>query len=705
MDTAIRTTALTPPRLAGAAPSWWLAVTNSVVLIICLVFLYAAAPVGATLHVGEVAGSTVVAPRQVTYIDRVATQAKRRLAAAAVTPAYQTDTAIAKQRLDQARAFLASAAPILASKAAPAHKLSTIRQLLPPAIPALALQQFPALTANDFKVVQAHSLALLSQAVAWRFDSNQVTSTEFGLLSSVPSTVTPSQRTSIGEILATFLAPTLVPDPYATAARQQRAEAAIPAVVSTIYAGEVVVRNGDIVTPTVMEKLAALGLQGSQQGWELTAASLLFSIIIIAMLLWYLRAFHPTVIAHPRLLLLIDASLLGAVAGVRLLTTGHVLLPFFLPVAAASTFAAVLMAPEASIAVTFAMAMLAGWVVGNSFELTLYFFLTGAAGVLAIRQVRQVRQFVLAGLYISLFALLTLLAFGLLDKTYDLAAIQEYILVAAFNGLVSSTLALGGFALLSGFFGVTTSLQLLELGQPNQPLLRRLMVKAPGTYNHSLILASMVENAADEMGADALVAKIGALYHDIGKSTNPHCYVENQMGMGNIHDDLAPEESARIIRGHVSQGVRLARQHRLPSVILHAIREHHGTMTISYFLRRAMEDRGDIPIDESLFAYGGPKPQSKETALLMLADGCESSVRSSADHSRSVIEAMVDRIFAERIESGQLAESPLTLHDLEVARGAFCSVLFGLYHPRIEYPEPAEPAAPKPSAEYAAPVG
>jgi putative nucleotidyltransferase with HDIG domain len=696
MDAALRTSALTPPRLARTAPSWWLSTANSAALVLCLVILYAAAPVGSTMHVGEVAGTTIVAPRQVTYIDRVATAAKRRLAAAAVTPAYQTDTAIAGQRLDQARAFLASAAPILASKAAPAHKLNVIRNLLPSTIPALALQQFASLTANDFKIVQVHSLALLSQAVAWRFDSNQITSTEFGLLSSVPGTVTPVQRTSIGEVLATFLAPTLVPDPTRTAIRQQRAKDAVPDVVATIYAGQVVVRNGDIVTPTVMEKLDALGLQGSQHGWQRTAASLLFSLIIVAMLLWYLRAFHPSVIMHPRLLLLIDASVLGAVAGARLLTTGHVLLPFFLPVAAASTFAAVLMAPEACIAVAFAMAVLAGWVVANSFELTMYFFLSSAAGVLAIRQVRQVKQFVLAGLYISLFALLTLLAFGLLDKTYDLAAIQEYLLVAAFNGLVSSTLALGGFALLSGFFGVTTSLQLLELGQPNQPLLRRLMVKAPGTYNHSLILASMVEHAAQEIGADALVAKIGALYHDIGKSTNPHCYVENQMGMANIHDDLAPEESARIIRGHVSQGVRLARQHRLPSVILQAIREHHGTMTIAYFLRKAIEDRDDIPIDESIFAYGGPKPQSKETALLMLADGCESSVRSCPDHSRNTIESMVDRMFAERIESGQLAESPLTLHDLEVARGAFCSVLFGLYHPRIEYPEPAEPALPAP---------
>lgn len=660
--------------------------------------LYTVSPSRSSMRVGQVADRTVIAQRQVTYIDRAATAARRRLAAESVTPAYKTDTALAQERLREARSFMASAGPILAGNASPAHKLNAIRKLIPPDVPALALQQFPSLTANDFKVVQAHSLALLTQSEAWRFDSNQVTSTEFGLLSSVPSTVSAPERTSIGEVLATFLAPTLVLDQGKTAALQQRAQAMVPDMVATIYPNEVVVRNGDLITPTVMEKLDALGLQGSRSDWPQSVASLFFSIIVIVILLWYFRSFHPTVITHPRLLLLIDASLLGTVAGARLLTTGHILLPYFLPVAAASTFTAVLIAPEACVAMTFAMAILAGWVVGNSFELTMYFFVSGTAGVLAIRQVRQVKQFILAGIYIAVFALCTLLAFGFLDKTYDLRAVQEYVLAAGFNGLVSSTLALGGFALLSGFFGVTTALQLLELAQPSQPLLRRLMIKAPGTYNHSLILASMVEHAAEEIGANALVAKIGALYHDVGKSTNPHCFVENQMGIGNIHDELPAEESARIIRGHVSQGLRLARQHHLPRVILHAIREHHGTMTISYFLHKATQEAGDMPVDESRFSYAGPKPQSKETALLMLADGCESAVRSYADHSRSSIEDVVNRIFSDRINSGQLSESPLTLRDLALARQAFYSVLFGLYHPRIEYPEATEPAVPVSSA-------
>jgi hypothetical protein len=552
------------------------------------------------------------------------------------------------------------------------------------------LQQIAQIPGSDFPYVSKESLALLAQAEAWRFNKTQLTSYEAALLSTIPPRVPAASRTAIGEVLATFMYPTMVFDAQATERLQNKAEAAVSPIVGTVYSGEVVVRRGDIVTASVMEKLAALGLQNRHTQWQDVAGSVLFASLVVVTLFWYLQAFHPSLPANPRLLVLFDASIMATVVGARLLAENHVLLPFFLPVAAASTFAAALIAPEACVALALAMAVLAGWIVASSFELTMYYFLTAASGVLAIRQLRQLKQFIFAGVYIGVFALLTMLAFGFVDRVYDFSAVQGYVLAAAFNGFASSTLALGAFALLSSFFGVTTSLQLLELGQPSHPLLRRLMVRAPGTYNHSLILASMVEHAAEEIGANSLAAKLGALYHDIGKSVNPHCFVENQLGMGNIHDDMRAEESARIIRGHVSAGMRMARQHRLPRVVLDAIAEHHGTMSIGYFLHKAQTENPDAPVDVSLYSYPGPRPQSKETALLMLADACESAVRASADHSSGRIAETVHRIFRDRIESGQLDESPLTLRDIEVAERAYRAVLNGLYHPRIEYPEAIE---------------
>jgi cyclic-di-AMP phosphodiesterase PgpH len=692
VHTAIRARAPGAPGLGPPGTQWFLFSLNAAALVALLVLLFNVQTGSAALRVGGIAGETVVAQRTAVYVDHSATAARRQQAIQSVPTVFETDTGQARLRRQQAEVFLSRAAPLLQDTIAPLQKLTGLRRLLPPGVSSASLQAFPTLSAADFRVVRDRTLALLEQATSLPFDSNQLATTEAELLYTLPPRVTLPQRTAIGDLLATFLAPTLVADTSATIAKRQQA-AHVPAVTNTIRSGEVIVRRGDVVTPSIMDELAALGVLSQRNGWRDLVASLVFAVVVIAMLFWYLYAFHRAIFLRGRLILLIDASILMTVAAARLVTSGHVLLPFFLPVAAAPTFAAVLIAPEAAIGIAFAMAVLAGWIVANSFELTVYYFLSSAAGVLAVRQVRQLKQFVLAGVYIGAVALCISLAFGLVDHSNDFAALREYMGAAIFNGVASATLALGAFALLSEIFGVTTMLHLLELGQPNRPLLRRLMVKAPGTYNHSLIVASMVERAAEEIGADSLAAKLGALYHDVGKTANPHCFVENQLGIGNIHDELRPEESARIIRGHVAQGLRLARQFKLPRVILNAIAEHHGTMTIAYFLHKSREEPSSEALrrDESLYSYPGPKPQSKETALIMLADGCESAVRASHDHSQEGIRATVQSIFDDRIRQGQLDECPLTLGDLDLARIAFCAVLNGLYHPRIEYQEPIVP--------------
>ena len=659
-------------------------------MVAALVLLFTAHPTSLTMRVGEVASQTVIAPRKVIYVDRVATAAREQQAREAVTPVYRTDVSVARARRQQAVSFLAEASRIVASRLPLAAKEAALQKLLPAGTQATSLAEFVTLTPKDYGVVQAESLALLNRAMEWQFDSNQIPTIELNLLSTLPHRVSDLQRASINEVLAAFLAPTLREDAAATAREQRNAANSVPPVMNEIQEGEVIVRRGDLVSQSVVDKLTALGLQSHQTGWRDVASALLFAGVVIITLFWYLYAFHSGIIGNPRLLLLIDISILAAVFGARVLGSNHVLLPYFLPVAAASTFAAVLMAPEACVAFTLAMAILCGWMVANSFELTVYYFISGSAGVLAVRHLRQLKQFILAGVSITAFALATALAFAIVDRSNDFAALREYAAAAVVNGFVSSTLALGAFALLSDLFGVTTVLNLLELGQPSQPLLRRLMTRAPGTYNHSLIVGTMVERAAEEIGANSLVAKVGALYHDVGKTSNPLAFVENQLGVGNIHDELNPNESARIIRAHVSHGLRLARQYRLPQAVVDAISEHHGTMTIAYFLHKARQENGDVPVDIALYSYPGPKPQSKETALIMLADGCESTVRSTQDHSAEKIREIVDRIFTERVEGGQLSECPLTLHDLELARSAFRSVLNGLYHPRIEYPEPVE---------------
>jgi putative nucleotidyltransferase with HDIG domain len=226
------------------------------------------------------------------------------------------------------------------------------------------------------------------------------------------------------------------------------------------------------------------------------------------------------------------------------------------------------------------------------------------------------------------------------------------------------------------------------LAQPNQPLLRRLLTEAPGTYHHSIIVANLAERAAESIGADSLLVRVGAYYHDIGKMLRPGYFVENQIDGESPHTHLDPETSARVIKTHVTDGLALARQHRLPAKVQAFIPEHHGTRMAMYFYAMATKVDPDVPPE--WFKYPGPIPQSRETAIVMLADSTEATVRANRDHSQESIERIIDQIIAERLQEGQLDDSGLTLGDLKRIRVAFMSVLRGVYHPRIEYPDPVK---------------
>jgi putative nucleotidyltransferase with HDIG domain len=237
-------------------------------------------------------------------------------------------------------------------------------------------------------------------------------------------------------------------------------------------------------------------------------------------------------------------------------------------------------------------------------------------------------------------------------------------------------------------FGILTVFQLLELANPSQPLLRRLLVETPGTYHHSLMVGNLAERAAEAIGADPLVTRVAAYYHDVGKLANPLAFIENQAGGDNIHDQLDPEVSAGILKQHVVDGIDLAYKSRLPKALIAFIPQHHGTAIMSYFFARAKELAGPgVVVDERKFRHTGPKPQSREAALLMLADGVEASVRSLASRDEPAIRAMVARIIEERIADGQFDECDLTLRDLELIREAFVGQLLGMYHSRIAYPQ------------------
>jgi len=337
--------------------------------------------------------------------------------------------------------------------------------------------------------------------------------------------------------------------------------------------------------------------------------------------------------------------------------------------------------------VTALLAVLGAAVVGTV-EFGTYLFLGGLAGIIVIRRGERLGHFVQAAIVIAIVNLAVVTLFTPLFGERDVTGLFQLWVAAMLCAAGSAVAAFGTFSALGNLFGITTSFQLLELANPSQPLLRRLLLETPGTYHHSLMVGNLGERAAEAIGADPLLTRVGAYYHDIGKLENPLAYIENQGGTENIHDELTPEQSVALVKSHVASGIDLAYRFKLPKAIIPFIPEHHGKALMSYFYARAKEGAtADAPVDAGRFRHAGPKPQSKEAAILMLADGVEASVRSLTAQDEPTIRAMVARIIRERLEDGQFDECDLTLRDLEKIREAFVAQLLGMYHRRIEYPQ------------------
>ncbi|MEA2676563.1 MAG: cyclic-di-AMP phosphodiesterase PgpH [Chloroflexota bacterium] len=411
-------------------------------------------------------------------------------------------------------------------------------------------------------------------------------------------------------------------------------------------------------------------------GWFLLAA------LIIGLMLGWVWRFRPQIWNRSSALWLIALLLIGATVAVRI-TAGRPVLPYVVPTMAVGLLLAVLIDAGAALLVTGLLALLGGAITG-SVEFAAYGMLGGMAGVILVRRGERFIYFFQAALAIAVVNIGVVTLYTLLGNR-DFTGLAELIGASLAAAAGSAIAALGSFVVVGNVFGITTSFQLLELANPTQKLLRRLMLEANGTYNHSLLVGNLAERAAEAIGADPLLARVAAYYHDVGKLANPLAYIENQAGGENVHDELTPEESVALVKAHVARGIDLAYEYKLPKPIIAFIPQHHGTALISYFHARAQQQAADV--DDARFRHSGPKPQSKEAAILMLADGTEAAVRSLSDHDEPTIRAMVDRIIRERLEDGQFDECDLTLRDVERIREAFVAQLLGMYHRRVEYPQ------------------
>jgi cyclic-di-AMP phosphodiesterase PgpH len=499
------------------------------------------------------------------------------------------------------------------------------------------------------------------------------------------------ERELAGALAAVHVAATENIDDEATAEQIAQARAEVPPVEVSVRAGQRIVNEGEPITEEQFEMLDALGLTRPAFEVGTIFGQLIVALLIASLLVGYLWRFEPEIWYRNRSVLLFFLALVVSAVAMRI-AADRTLLAFVVPTTATVLLLGILLPGAAGAVMAVALAVLAGVMNREALELTVYVLVGGLASLLAITRAERLNAFVRVFFVVAAANVAVVLAFGAQEQR-DLAAQAQLVGVGVINAAVSVSLAAGTFAVLGNVFGIMTVFQMLELANPSNRLLRRLLLETPGTYHHSVMVGNLAERAAETIGADPLLARVAAYYHDIGKMKNPLAFIENQAGAHNIHDDLNAETSARIISGHIRDGIDLGYEHGLPVQVIGFIPQHHGTSVMSYFQDKALREAGgrEDLVDERIYRYPGPKPQSREAAILMLADGVEASVRSLDEKDEESIRAMVNRIVDGRVEDGQLDDADLTLRDIAQIKEAFVGQLLGMYHSRIKYPDNVVP--------------
>jgi putative nucleotidyltransferase with HDIG domain len=359
-------------------------------------------------------------------------------------------------------------------------------------------------------------------------------------------------------------------------------------------------------------------------------------------------------------------------------------------IAAGAMLVRIVLNSETALVFAVAASTFAGWVMGNTFFFSLYFFIGSVVGAHSVAHCEERSVLVKAGAKVGLVNVLTILCQNLLGEKWVISELGLNLLFGFLGGVVAAIVALGALPIVEWIFGYTTNIKLLELVNLNHPLLKKMILEAPGTYHHSVIVSTLAETAARSVNANPLLARVSAYYHDIGKINKPLYFVENQGPHMSRHDKLAPSMSSLILVSHVKDGLELAREYRLGRKISNIIQQHHGTGLISFFYQKAkdQEDPKMEQVEEEAYRYPGPKPQTKEAGLVLLADAVEAASRTLFQPTPSHLQGLVQRIINNVFTDGQLDECELTLKDLHQIAKSFNPILAGIHHQRVEYPAP-----------------
>ncbi len=639
-----------------------------------------------SFQVGQVSDRDVVAPRSVSYVDQIKTKKLEAEVLASVASVYDFDVTVASKAEESASAVFRAAKAVAVDKALtePGQRAEKLKITLPLSLPSAAVDGLATLGEADLVKTEEHTKNVLRKYLQRGIRDDDLDAARKNIaLDAEGLGLGKDAEAVVAGLAQALVKPNFVLNVRETDKRKQAALASTEPVRETVKKGQVLVRRGDIVTAEQIYAMEELGLHRGHISEVRIFGLAIFVLVVMGLVIGYLYKFSPEVYGND-----LHMVLLGLIILLTLVLgkAAHIYSDFIAPIAAGALLTAILIDTRLGIFISIALSVMFGVIVENDLRAVAVALIGSLTGVYSVSKFSHGYSLTRTGLWIAAMNFITVGSTGFLEQINGTQIMLQGI-HGAVSGIASAVITIGFLPYLESTFNITTPVKLMELANPSNPLLQRLLLDAPGTYHHSLLVGNLAETAAGHVGADPVTVRVGAYYHDIGKIKRPYFFIENQTDSENPHDKIAPSLSTLIVTSHIKDGLDLCRDYKLPQPIVDIVQQHHGTTLVSYFYRRATENEHGECIIEADFRYEGPRPQSKEAALVMLADACEAAVRSLSRPNVNRIESTVRKVIRERLHDGQLDDCNLTLKDLNIIGDVFTRVLSSMFHSRIEYPD------------------
>ncbi|WP_417018613.1 HD family phosphohydrolase [Anaerotignum sp.] len=645
-----------------------------------------------TVQVGSVATKRYVAPEDT--VDEAATEKLREAAANSVGPIYKTDTTVMDKNVTMVEGVFQELDTVLAGLPEGESFYNAVQEIsleLPVVLSNRQLMAYENLTAEQRKAFANDCVSVLKEIYGKGVTADGLTEAKASGLGYLQELAWSSDlKTMAGVILSAAVEPNLIVDEAAVEAAKEEKRAEVDEVL--IRKNQKIVDEGEIITQEIYDKLVALNLV-SETGLEGSLMPMLGSLVITGMLFAALYLFFRwgkgNILLKPNEIRMLFTIYMMMVLLIRILA--NLTIFTIVPVGLFAMLVSLLVGRRMALWLNALFCIIGCFIFNGDVQFLMYALISGTFAALIIQKTDKRSHLIPAALGMAAVDFVTTISLGFFFGEGYSAELLLQSGIGAVTGLLSMIVAVGSLPFWENMFEANTPLRLMELTNPNNELLRKLMIEAPGTYHHSLIMANLAETAVYDIGGNTALARAGAYYHDVGKLRYPQFFAENQSGR-NPHDELPPEKSAKIITGHTKGGLELAERYKLPPVVRDMIVEHHGNSLVKFFYFKALKLYGAENVNEADYRYQGRIPSSRESAVVMLADTVEAAVRSMLGHGKTMeeAEAAVKSLMKDKLDDGQLNNSGLTLNELETIRLAFLKVFHGMYHERVSYPEQKE---------------